>query len=326
MYAGITIRHLVADTFRQSIASRLFMATTAAIFVCVALCASARIEGKGATTPKGETELFGGDGKPLSGPNPKPGHVSLGFGAITLPLFRDAEEEVLFLESALAKWGAGSIGVLLAIVWTGGFLPDFLRPSSVSILLAKPLSRTTLLIGKCVGILIFVSVEAIAFVGGTWIALGLRTGIWNSAYLWAAPLFVLEFGVVFAISALLAVWTRNASAAIFGSIAFWVICTLVNYGRFVMHEVYAVAPKEASIPTGFVGFVEAIYWLLPKPADLAIWLEQTIGAAREFAIPSSYENMIDIGGYHPILSAFSSSLFAIVVFVVATRRFAEIDY
>ncbi len=326
MISIIIIIHMIYDTVRQSIASRLFVVISAAIFVCIALCASARIDGEGATTPKGETELFGGDGKPLAGPNPNPGHVSLGFGAITLPLFRDAEEEVSFLESALAKWGAGSIGIILAIVWTGGFLPEFLRPSAVSILLSKPASRTSLLIGKSIGILAFVGFEAIVFVGGTWLALGLRTGVWNAAYLWAAPLFVVGFAAVFAVSALLAVWTRNASVAIFGSIAFWIICTLINYGRFAMHEVYAVAPKEASISTGFVGMVEAIYWLLPKPADLAVWLEQSIGATRQFAIPSSYENMIDLGGYHPLMSAATSLLFAILVFVPAARRFEELDY
>lgn len=174
--------------------------------------------------------------------------------------------------------------------------------------------------------IIIVGFEAIVFVGGTWPALGLRTGVWNAAYPWAAPLFVVQFAAGFAVSSLLAVWTRNASVAIFGSIAFWMICALINYGRFAMHDVYAVAPKEASIPTGFVGFVEAIYRLLPKPADLAVWLEQTIGATRRFAVPSSYENMMDIGGYHPLMSAATSLLFAVLVFVPAARRFSELDY
>src|SRR5580704_8787430 len=44
-------------------------------------------------------------------------------------------------------------GLLLALLWTAGFLPTFLEPAHASILLAKPTPRWQLLVGKFVGVL-----------------------------------------------------------------------------------------------------------------------------------------------------------------------------
>ena len=52
-------------------------------------------------------------------------------------------------------------GILLALVWTAGFLPTFLEPGAASVLLAKPVPRWSLLAGKFLGILIFVAFQAL---------------------------------------------------------------------------------------------------------------------------------------------------------------------
>ena len=41
-----------------------------------------------------------------------------------------------------------------ALVWTAGFLPDFLQPSAASVLFAKPVPRWTVLLGKYAGVVI----------------------------------------------------------------------------------------------------------------------------------------------------------------------------
>src|SRR5262249_52015854 len=79
-----------------------------------------------------------------------------------------------------AVWVADWAGLLLALVWTAGFLPSFLEPASVSVLLAKPVPRWLVLAGKVLGVVAFVGVLAVAFVGATWLALALRTGVWDA--------------------------------------------------------------------------------------------------------------------------------------------------
>ena len=83
-------------------------------------------------------------------------------------------------------------------------------------LLAKPVPRWLLLAGKFVGVLAFVALQGSLFVGGTWLALGVRTGVWDAAYFLCVPLLLLHFAVFFSFSAMLAVATRSTVACVLG--------------------------------------------------------------------------------------------------------------
>ena len=108
-------------------------------------------------------------------------------------------------------------------------------------LLAKPVPRWGLLAGKYIGVLAFVLAQAVYFVGGTWLALALRTGVWDAAYLLSIPLLLLQFAVFFGFSLLLAVCFRSTVVCVFGSIAFWGICWAINFGRHAVMAAAAVA-------------------------------------------------------------------------------------
>lgn len=317
---------IVRETFRQALASRVFGAMFIGMAVCILLCASARIEGGAAEAPAGSLELYGGDGKPLAGPNPAPGHLTLGFGAIRLPLFRDGASEVHFLLAAMAKWVAGTAGILLALVATSGFLPDFLAPSAISIALARPVARTTLLVGKAAGALVFVGLVMSGFIGGTWLALGLATGYWNQAYLWCIPLLLLQFATVYGVSACAAVWTRNASVCVFASIGFWIVCFLVDFGRHSVAALADDAPTAAVIPIGFVSLLETLYWVLPKPADLVMIQDALIGAAKHFSEQPALERASLSGAFSPADSIATSLAFSAALMGIAAYSFHRQDY
>ena len=168
-------RWLIWDTFRQSIAARIFWVMLVATGLCVTFCLSVSVQGGAPAKLEGENELYGADGKLLTDPTRVRGDLSLGFGAVHLPLFRTGEGEVQFILALLGQWVAGAGGLLLALIWTAGFLPDFLQPSSAAILLTKPMPRWGLLLGKFLGVIAFVTAQATLFFVGTWLALGLRT-------------------------------------------------------------------------------------------------------------------------------------------------------
>src|SRR5262249_17898211 len=142
------IRCLVRDTFRQSLASRTFWLILGLSAVVILLCLSARVEGYTTVRPRGEIEYYGADGKPYTGMNPLAGRFSLLFGVVCFTQFRDGEAMAEFLQALLALWGATAIGLLLMLLWTSGFLPEFLRPDAASVLLAKPVPRWAVLVGK----------------------------------------------------------------------------------------------------------------------------------------------------------------------------------
>jgi hypothetical protein len=83
-------------------------------------------------------------------------------------------------------------------------------------------------------VLAFVAFQRTILVGGTWLALGPRIGVWNPGYLWTIPLLVLHFGIFFSFSILLAVCTRSTIVCVVGSVVFWFLCWGMNYGRHAM--------------------------------------------------------------------------------------------
>ena len=235
-----TFGWLIRDTFRQSRASGVFWILLAISVLAIAVCASATIEGGGALAYPGENPDFLPRLDPdaqdrqkadASGVLVVSGDLKLAFGAIRIPLARDPRGAVHFLELVLAGGVADTLGLLLTLIWTAGFLPGFLEARSVAVLLAKPVPRWQLLAGKYLGVLVFVLASAALFVGGTWLTIGLRTGIWDAAYLYAIPLLVLHFAMFFSVSVLLAVWTQSTVVCVFGSILFWALAWSINYGR-----------------------------------------------------------------------------------------------
>ncbi len=320
------LRWLVRDTFRQALASRIFWVMLSVSALCILLCFSVHIEGGQSLKPAGEIELFGADNRPYTGPSPDQGQLTLGFGAVRLMLFRDGESAVHFLHVVLAKWVAGAVGLILALVWTAAFLPDFLQPGNAAVLFAKPVPRWTLLTGKYFGVVVFVAFQAALFVGGTWLALGLRTGFWLPGYLLAVPILVIHFAIVYSFSAFLAVCTRSTVACVFGSVLFWLACYGLNYGRHAAVTLPHLAPGTATPAPVFQGVLEAGYWVLPKPADLVYLMDEALGASNHFSALPEMDKAKEMGAFAPELSLLASFAFVLALTAVAGRHLGQVDY
>jgi ABC-type transport system involved in multi-copper enzyme maturation permease subunit len=235
---------------------------------------------------------------------------------------RDAYDAVRFIQSLLALGVADAGGLLLILIWTAGFLPTFLEPGSASIMLAKPVPRWSLLLGKYLGVLTFVGVNAVLFVAGTWLALGVGTGVWDPTYFWVIPMLLIHFAVFFSFSTLLAVATRSTVACVFGSVLFWTLCWGMNYAR---HAVVATSDLNA-MAGSFSWALEAGYWVLPKPADMGILLVDALKAGNFFVPVLEYHKMQEMGAFHPELSVLSSMAFAAMLLGLSAYEFVTTDY
>jgi hypothetical protein len=323
--ALVVVRWLIWDTFRQSLAWRIFWVMLGVSGLAVVFCLSvglvdlpARPVGEPAERIPAE-QAKKGDG----GVDVIQGEITFLFGAVRVPWRTYRDDAVRWLELMLAGFVADTVGVLFALIWTAAFLPGFLEPSAVTVLLAKPVPRWSLLAGKYVGVLVFVAFQAVVFVGGTWLALAVRTGVWAPHYLWCVPLLVLHFAVFFSFSTLLAVWTRSTVVCVFGSLVFWLLCWGMNYGR---HAALAVLAQQSHLTGSFSGTVELGYWLLPKPVDLGIVLGKLLGADAYVAQVVAFQVVERQGWLHLELSLVSSVLFAVVVLAMAAYEFVKADY
>jgi hypothetical protein len=294
--------------------------------VCICVCFSVGVEGATPLHHPGELKEFLPRGAPvaprkaaLSGVDVVSGHLTIGFGAIRLELGRDAEDAVRFFQLLLAGGVADTLGILLALLWTAGFLPGFLERASASVLLVKPVPRWVLLTGKYLGVLAFVTAQAAFFVVGTWVALGVRTGIWHAAYLWSVPILVVHFAVFFSFSALLAVWTRSTIVCVVGSLGLWFVAWGTNFAHLV-RVAHESSISAARLPA------EVGYWLLPKPVELNFLLQELLDTTSFFARLPELNSLALHEVFSPLTLVLTSVAFILAALGLAGRRLARMDY
>ncbi|MCE9534079.1 MAG: ABC transporter permease [Planctomycetes bacterium] len=330
----LTIKWMIRDTFRQSLASRLFWVLLGFSFICILFCLSVHIEGgsKKLDSVPGEdpfglpandpvVEKLGKEKVQGEGVDVLGSKLYLGFGLFQATAGRDRTDAVRFLQVWLAGAVADTAGIFLVLIWTAGFLPTFLEPNQITVLLAKPVPRWTLVIGKYLGVLGFVFVQVTFFVLGTWLALGVKTGVYDPLYLLTIPISVMHFGIFFSFSVLLAVWTRSTVVCVFGSLLFWVICWGLNFGRHAV-EVYQL---PGMTPVGRT-VLEVSYWTLPKPGDMSLILFDALKASGFSAGVQEFHKLKNEGKFQPELSLMASMLFAVVMLAIAARELETTDY
>lgn len=322
-------RWLIRDTFRQARAAGVFWFMLAITGLFVLLCLSVRTVGSASLEAPKDTPEFLPRRHPPDQASNVPvvaGELTIAFGAIRVPLGRDARDGIRFLQLLLAGTVADTAGVLLVLVWTAGFVPAFLEPSAAAVLLAKPIPRWWLLLGKFLGVLTFVAFQASVFVGGTYVALGLATGYWEARYLLCIPVLLLHFAVFYSFSVMLAVWTRSTILCVVGSVVFWILCWGMNFGRHALVAAPPVHEGVPPLPAGFLMLADAAYWILPKPADLGVLLSDLLQAGKHFASIKAFEEVQRLGAFQPELSILADVLFGAAMIGVSARQLAHTDY
>jgi ABC-type transport system involved in multi-copper enzyme maturation permease subunit len=150
-----------------------------------------------------------------------PHRTSFLFGAVNFPGSASLSEQMGFIEGGLVGSVGSTIAVLVSIVITAFFIPNMLRKGTVDLLLVKPIHRPVLLAYKYVGGLAFMFLNTVVAVGGIWLALGLRSGVWTPTFLLAIPELTFSFAVLYAASTLFGVLTRSPIAAILLTVGVW---------------------------------------------------------------------------------------------------------
>lgn len=322
-----TVRWMIWDTYRQSLASRLLWVMLGLNLLCTLLCLSLSVTGDDYSSrhpfelplyvPAAEAE----EGARAEGIRVVSGEVSLGFGLVRFPVGRSRADAVHWFQVWLAGVLADTVGVLLALLWTAAYLPQFLEPQSISVLLARPTPRWALLTGKYLGVVLFVGFHAFLFIFFTWFSLGLRTGIWDVRYWFALPILLMNFSVFYAFSVMLSVCSRGVIVPLFGTLLFWVLCWAMNITR---HTLLSLEVGEWSSLTPLL--VEVGYWVLPKPLDGSGLFYEALRAESVAAPVPEWEMACQRGAVVAELSVLSSLLFGLVMLVLAAWEFRRAEY
>ncbi len=152
------------------------------------------------------------------------------FFALEAPLFTQSlRDGVYTLEKQIVNDVGAWATLLVSVIITAGFIPNMLRKGTLDLYISKPFGRSELLIYKYIGGLTFVAILTTVTIGGVWLVIGLRIGVWAPEFLAIIPLLTFYFAILYAVSTFVAVFTRSSLVAILGTVVFWAVC--FGYGH-----------------------------------------------------------------------------------------------
>ncbi len=198
---------------------------------------------------------------------------------------------------ALFVWGT-----FLAVFASSGLIPSVLEAGRIALLLSKPLSRTTLLLGRYVGNLAVVSINHTYLVLTVWIILGFKTDIWAPRFLLAIPVSIFLFAVLLCVVVLVGVISESAALSVMAPVGLSLISLLLAQHQFVIRLLSSEWSRQLWM---------FFYWILPKVFDLGNAMRQTILFDRSAAW---------------LMPVATSAVFGVVVLASALHIFQKRDF
>lgn len=193
-------------------------------------------------------------------------------------------------------------GTFLAIFASSGLIPSVLEAGRISLLLSKPISRTTLLLGRILGNLCVVALNHAYLIGSVWLILGFKTHIWEPRFLLAIPVTLFIFAVLLSIVAFIGVTLESAALSVMVPVALMLISSILAQRDNMIRLLDSAWSRN---------LWQVSYWVLPKVYDLGYAMKQSI----------LYDRQVD--WWPPV---WTSALFAAAVLWSAVVVFRRRDF
>jgi ABC-type transport system involved in multi-copper enzyme maturation permease subunit len=124
----------------------------------------------------------------------------------------------------------GHFGMFLCIAATAFFVPQMIEKGAADTLFSKPVSRLALFLARYLSGILFVGILSSLLVGGTYLTLLLSSGYSDSDFLWVAPALTYKFALVYAVTVLIAIFTRSTVASILLTLIFVTVNGCIHTG------------------------------------------------------------------------------------------------
>ena len=204
--------------------------------------------------------------KGVSGARGWPHTIKIFFDSVRISKEVVLGHAIRIIEDNIVNGIGAAVTLMLSVVITSFFIPNLLRKGSVDLLISKPIGRAQLLVYKYIGGLTFIFLVSTFTIGGVWLALAARSGLWNPAFLLTIPILTFTFAILYAVSTLVAVLTRSAIASILISLAFMFFLWLIGQAKsfFDLNKVANLFEAPEWVYT----LVDTINNILPRYKDL----------------------------------------------------------
>jgi DNA-binding beta-propeller fold protein YncE len=211
----------------------------------------------------------------LFGYNVGNGEIIPAFNAPSLNTRARFEESLMNWVRFILAWFVGAIGVFISILITSSIVPDTFDTGSLHLLLSKPLTRTMLFLSKFTGACVFTLFSACVLLGGVFLILGLRFGLWNPQLFLCIPIYVFVFAIYYSVSAFVGLVFRSPIISIAAAVMFWLTCFALGFGPYWMRDTVLKQVRIARVvplKDGVLGMSEVYTTRLWDP-DKKVWNE-----------------------------------------------------
>jgi ABC-type transport system involved in multi-copper enzyme maturation permease subunit len=150
-------------------------------------------------------------------------------------------------------------GMALSVFASSGLIPSVLEPGRIELILSKPVSRAHILLGRFIGNVAVIGVNATYLVVGVWIIFGVKTRIWGIEFLWAILTTVFIFAVLLTVVVLVGVLFESAALA-----------TMVTVGLMILSPILAQTSTMTRLLSSETTRTiwRTLYQVLPKIFDV----------------------------------------------------------
>lgn len=175
---------------------------------------------------------------------------------------------VIGIESALAT-ALFTGGLFFSIFATASLVPNMLDKGNIDWLLSKPVSRPQLLAGRYLGGLLIVACNVFYLIGGAWLILSFKTGIWHVPFLVSGVMITAIFAVIFAFMVMLGVSLQNSAVAIMGAYLILFFSPML----FQRDRIYALLSNKI-----YQWLLDGLYFLTPRTFEIGDLVRKTVMA------------------------------------------------
>jgi ABC-type transport system involved in multi-copper enzyme maturation permease subunit len=139
--------------------------------------------------------------------------------AESAPPLRRGVETMIFVYANFSF----TLSMLLFIGACAGYYPNMLESGGIDMVLAKPLDRLKVFLGKYLGgLVLFSALIALVYLV-VFFGIGIRTGVWPGGIFLAMPLQIFAAAVVYAILAAIGTFTRNSTLCLIVGYVFYLV-------------------------------------------------------------------------------------------------------
>jgi len=247
------------------------------------------------------------------------------FGAVTITDETSLGRVLYIIEDQIINGLGGAIALLIGLIITAFFIPNMLRKGSVDLFISKPIGRSQLLIYKYIGGLTFVFLVTTFTVGGIWLVIALRSGFWDPSFLAVIPILTFTFAIVYAMSTLVAVFTRSAIAAMILSIGFMLLLYIVGQVKTIFDSLRTGGPSER-MPEWAFTLVDTLNNCLPRYKDLDKLTSKLIteGTLTQGEMRMSGIGLLQLPSWTGTFGV--SLIFIVLMLAISCWRFNKRDY